>query len=189
MTRIGLILAGLLVAAGGTACSHFQPAAHPLYPGPARPPGEVARLSGPVARVDGVDVSGQASSYTLLPGCHVVELQSRIGEGSLSGAWSAEVRHRFYAFKMQAGHSYEIDAQLQPGNYSLGTGTVGGVKIKAVERDARGSVLGAIAPVRTAAEARACRASADDGVDPEPKGEGPLAPPAPQRQEEQQDKQ
>jgi hypothetical protein len=187
MIRAGLILACLLAAAGGVACGHLQPVDHPLYPGPARPSGEVARLSGPLALVDGADVSGLGSSFALLPGCHVVELQKRIGEGSTSGAWSADLRHRVYAFKMQAGHSYEIDVQLRSGNESVGNGTVGAVKITAVERDARGTAVGFLAPVRNNAEVQACRASADDSVERKPESGVALPPPAPARQEEEQD--
>jgi hypothetical protein len=183
MGSIRLILAGMLAAVSGAACSHFQSVAQPLYAGPARPTEEVARLSGPVAIVDGVAVPDKASLFTLLPGCHVVELQPRIGEGSVSGAWSAEIRHRIYALKMTAGSSYEIDVQLQPGKDALGTGTVGGVKIKAVERDARGNTVGTFAPARSQAEIAACRASAEAATDqndqPDEKPQGEVSPPAP----------
>ena len=161
------ILAFTLGAAGLAACSHFQPTARPLYPGPARPMAEVARLSGPVATVDGVAVPDKVSLFALLPGCHVVELQPKVGEGSVSGAWSAEIRHRVYALKMQAGSSYEIDVRLLRGNTSLGSGTVGGVKIEAIERDAHGAIVGTLAPVRNQAEAAACRASAEGDKDQE----------------------
>jgi hypothetical protein len=162
MMRTGLILAGLLAAAGGVTCSHFPSAVHPLYSGPARLAGEVATLTGPVARVDGADVSRLGSSFALLPGCHVVELQKKIGEGSTGGAWSAELGHMVYALQMKAGYSYEIAAQLQAGNGGVGNGTVSGAKLTAVERDARGRVQGTVAPVRNDADVQACRASADD---------------------------
>jgi hypothetical protein len=161
--RSGLLFAGALATTGGASCGHFGPVPHPLYPGPARPTEEVARLSGPVVTVDGANVSSLGSSFTLLPGCHVVELQPRIGEGSVSGAWSAEIRHAVYAFKMKAGHSYEIDVHLRAGNSSVGKGTVGGVKITAVERDPRGAVVGSTTPVRNSADAEACYAWAEGG--------------------------
>jgi hypothetical protein len=187
MVAIRLLLAGVLMVVSGAACGHFQPAAHRLYPGPARPATEVARLSGPVATVDGVAVPDKTSLFTLLPGCHVVELQPRIGEGSVSGAWSAEIRHRTYAFKMRAGSSYEIEVHLQPGNDALGTGTVGGAKIKMVERDASGALAGTIAPVRNEADIAACRAAAEGGADeaaendqkPQAEAPAPATAPAP----------
>jgi hypothetical protein len=139
------------------ACSHFQPASHPLYAGPPRPTAEVAGLSGPVATVDGVDVSSVGSSFTLLPGCHVVGLRRRIGEGNVNGAWSTELRYAIYAFRMTAGSSYEIDVHLQPGNAGVGNANVGGAQVEAVERNPAGKVIGVIAPVHKPAEVEACR--------------------------------
>ena len=66
-----------------------------------------------------------------------------------------------------------------------GTGTVGGVKIKAVERDARGNTVGTFAPARNQAEIAACRASAEavtdqnDQQDEKPQSEVPPPAPAP----------
>jgi hypothetical protein len=178
MALTGLLFAFLLAATAGAACSHFQPVPQPLYPGAARPNAEVARLSGPVATVDGLAVPEKASLFALLPGCHVVELQPRIGEGSVSGAWSAEIRHRTYVFDMKAGSSYEIDVQLQQGKDALGSSTVGGAKLKAVERDARGAVVATFAPARNPAEIAACRVSAEAGGEqkPEPEQQGAGAP-------------
>lgn len=160
----------LLVAFVG-ACSHFQPATHPLYAGPVRPTAEVARLSGPIATVDGVDVSSVGTSFSLLPGCHVVELRRKIGEGSTSGAWSTELRYTRYAFRMRAGSSYEIDVQLQPGNAAMGSANVGGVTIEAVERGPSGKIVGVIPPVQKPAQIDACvawdkqtNATASDGA-------------------------
>jgi hypothetical protein len=185
MVAIRLLLAGVLVVVSGAACGHFQPVAHHLYPGPARPATEVARLSGPVATVDGLAVPDKATLFSLLPGCHVVELQPRIGEGSVSGAWSAEIRHRIYAFEMKAGSSYEIEVHLRPGSDALGTGTVGSAKIKVVERDASGALVGTIAPVRNEADIAACRAAAEGGADeaddqqPQAEDPAPATAPAP----------
>jgi hypothetical protein len=110
-------------------------------------------LNGPVAAVDGVDVSRLGTLFTLLPGCHVVEMKDNIGEGSVSGAWSATLEPRAYAFRMQPGHSYGIEIRLQT------TGSaIGWVKIDAVERDGSGVVLGHIAPLRSEAELQACQA-------------------------------
>jgi hypothetical protein len=144
----------------------------PLYDGPTRTAQEVAMLSGPVAKVDGVDVSEQGAVFALLPGCHVVTLQSRIGEGGVSGAWSADVRKQVYAFRMKAGNSYSIDVRLLPGNHSVGTANVGSVKILAIEQDGRGKKIGTLAPARGRADIEACHAWAADAYgQAEPEGE------------------
>lgn len=141
-----------------SACGHMGATPRPLYDGPARSAQEVAVLSGPVARVDGVDVSSRAPSFALLPGCHVVTLQSQIGEGGVSGAWSADIRNPVYAFRMRAGSSYSIDVHLLPGNHSVGTANVGSVKVVAIEQDSRGKKIASIEPARTQADIEACHA-------------------------------
>jgi hypothetical protein len=64
---VALLLPACIVRGG-------QPLA--LYPNPEspRPPAEVARLFGPIAAIDGQDVSRQGKSFALLPGCHIVRL-------------------------------------------------------------------------------------------------------------------
>ena len=145
----------------GAACAPLRSAPFPLYPPPVLAPAEVATLTGPIATVDGVEVPPKPS-YALLPGCHVVVLQSRIGEGGLSGAWSTEIRHPGYVFQMKAGHIYTIEVRLLPGsNLSVGTATVGGVKITAVEQDPSGRTLATIAPARNRATLAACAADSE----------------------------
>ena len=121
----------------------------------------MALLNGPIDSVDGTDVSRLGNSFALLPGCHVVGLPTRIGEGSVSGAWSVDLGRRFYAFRMQAGRSYIVEIHLQPGTDSVGTGTVGGVEITAVEKDAHGKTLRTIPPARGEADIAACQASSN----------------------------
>jgi hypothetical protein len=148
-------LAAIVAIAGIATCAHFGPTPYPLYPNPARPlpAHQLAMLNGPVAAVDGVDVSRLGTLFSLLPGCHVVEMQENIGEGSVSGAWSATLAPRAYAFRMQPGRSYGIEIRRQT------TGSIiGWLKIDAVERDGSGAVLGHVAPLRSDAELQACRA-------------------------------
>jgi hypothetical protein len=148
----------LLAAIPGlaTACGHVGAPPHPLYAGPTRPANELAMLSGPVAKVDGIDVSHLGALFSLAPGCHVVELQSSIGEGGVSGAWSADIPSHVYAFRMLAGRSYVIDLRLLPGNHGVGTANVGSVKIKAIEQDSQGNKLGNLTPVHGHADITAC---------------------------------
>lgn len=166
------LLAIFVLVAIAAACGHFQPRAHPLYPGPARSAAELARLSGPIAKVDGADVSSLGGTFALLPGCHVVELRRKIGEGTVSGAWSADLRQTIYAFRMKAGQSYEIDIQLQSGNNaSVGNATVGSVSVQAVERDASGKTVAIIPPVRKNADIEACQVWEEDLAKAQPTAE------------------
>ena len=155
-------------------------------------------LSGPIATVDGVDVSHQGALFSLLPGCHVVVLQSQIGEGGVSGAWSVDIPRHVYAFRMTAGNSYVVNVRLLPGNHAVGTANVGGVKLTAVEQDSQGKQIGKIEPARGEEDIAACQAwaagkygqpeaapspeepapEADDGDRPvEPAAGDPPAPP------------
>jgi hypothetical protein len=147
-----------LALAGSIGCRHIGPTPYVLYPGPAQAPERVATLDGPVATIDGTDVSQHGSTFALLPGCHVVVLQARIGEGGMGGAWSTVIQHRTYAFQMKAGHTYAIQVRLKSGDQSLGTGSVGEAKIEAFERDEKGQKVGALAPVRSNADVEACHA-------------------------------
>jgi hypothetical protein len=165
MTRIAsmFVLAAALTVAFAS-CRHFQADAHPLYEGDVRPAAEVATLSGPIAKVDGVDVSHMGSLFAILPGCHIVELPTQLGGGTPSGAWSVSIGHVSYAFAMKAGHFYAIDTDLQPGSSaSMGNASVGGVKVTATERAADGKVIAKLAKIRTKADIESCEA-ADAGL-------------------------
>ncbi len=167
--RLPIIVTGAIAIAGSAACGHFAQRPHQLYPEPTRPADQVAMLSGPVGTVDGTDVSRQGSLFSLLPGCHVVSLREQISEGGMGGAWSAELPRTVYAFHMVAGRSYEIQVVRQSMGVTSGTVTTfgdapasGGITIRAVERDANGTALGKIAPVRANAEIEACQAGSGE---------------------------
>jgi hypothetical protein len=191
MTRTAstFALAAVLTLAFAT-CRHFQYDAHPLYEGEVLPGTEVAKLSGPLAKVDGVDVSHLGTLFALLPGCHIVELPTQLGEGTSSGAWSVNIGHVSYAMVMKAGRLYAIDTELEPGSSaSTGNASVGGVKVTATERDADGKVLAKLPRIQTKGDIASCRATdaslrarparpqqRDAGVAP---SEPPAAPSAP----------
>ena len=168
MTRIAstFALAGLLAAGS---CRHFQRDAHPLYEGAPRPSTEVARLSGPIAKVDGVDVSELGGIFALLPGCHIVQLRARIGEGTGTGAWTEEIGRVVYAIAMRAGRVYVIDVELKAGGSasSVGNAGIGGIKLRAVEQDAEGKVVAKLSKARTKADIEKCR-EADASLRAEP---------------------
>jgi hypothetical protein len=108
--------------------------AYPLYPNAGGvPASRLARLSGPIASVDGQDVGTKGNSFDLLPGCHIVVLQHNIGEGSSSGAWAGNFGRRVYAFKMRPAHLYTIRPEAEDS-----TGPMTWVRIIARERPPEG---------------------------------------------------
>jgi hypothetical protein len=175
MTRIAstVALAGLVAT---TSCRHFQNGADNLYEGEPRPSAEVARLAGPIAKVDGVDVSELGPIFALLPGCHIVELRPKIGEGSANGAWSADIGRVVYALPMKAGRLYVIDAELKAGgsSNSVGNASVGGVRVRAVEEDGEGNVVAKFSKAKTKADIERCR-EADASLRPKPAEAAPQA--------------
>jgi len=133
-----VILTVLALALAAPACRRIGTTpAYPLYPNAgAVPPDRLARLSGPIASVDGQDVATKGSSFDLLPGCHVVVLQHNIGEGSSSGAWVATFGRLVYAFKMRPGHAYLVGSER-----GESTGPMTWVRIIARERGPEGRAV------------------------------------------------
>jgi len=125
----------------------------PLYPGDARPPGEVARLFGPVGEVDGQDVSRMGKSFALLPGCHIVKLAEKTGEINTlsSGGYVATLPRLLYAFRMRAGLTYEIKVDAE-----VGSGPTGRIAIRAWERDEGGGAT-ELGPALSPAEIEDCQ--------------------------------
>jgi hypothetical protein len=92
----------IAVLACAAACAPLvSPAAYPLYPkidaGPG--PDKVALLRGPIAIVDGEGVSGKGPTFELLPGCHLVAVES-----DAAGKPSSII----FAFEMRPGYIYTI---------------------------------------------------------------------------------
>jgi hypothetical protein len=149
-----VMVAGLSLALFG--CAGFgQPRAFAFYPNPEHPRDRatLAQLQGQIATIDGVDVEPYGTVFDVLPGCHVVSLRHKVGEGNLSGAWTADLGPRFYAFRMQRGYLYTIDISVRFRSASHGTMT-----ITAEERDATGRVVQEVPLVRGDQDIQACRA-------------------------------
>jgi hypothetical protein len=128
----------------------------PLYPGDPRPPGEVARLFGPIGTVDGQDVSRLGKSFALLPGCHVVRPASKVAELDKTGpnAYVAAVPSDLtYAFRMQARHTYEIEVRPadNPAHTSIDAA------VHAWDRDEQGRAT-PVPPIASMEEMDACQA-------------------------------
>jgi hypothetical protein len=145
------LLGGLLLIAG---CITRSGEPHPLYPDAPRPPEQVARLFGPIAAVDGQDVSRLGKSFSVLPGCHVVQLLNKVGQINTSngGGYVGITGGALFALRMRASFTYEIEVQVE----SV-TGPVGQLTIQTWERPADGSSATPLAPARTADEIGDCQ--------------------------------
>jgi hypothetical protein len=128
----------------------------PLYPNPEspRPPAEVARLFGPIAAIDGEDVSRKGKSFALLPGCHIVRLVDKVGaiNTSSSGGYVGTIGGVIFALRMKASFAYEIEV-----GFFDTTGPTGQLTIRAWERAADGSRSTPIAPAQSEADIDDCR--------------------------------
>jgi len=146
----------LLLVVGLAGCIGREGRGVPLYGDgqSLRPRGEVARLVGPIAYVDGRDVTSLGGTLELLPGCHVVEIGGRTGQVDIMrGGWAATLPNLGYAFRMQGGHSYVIELRHDP---TLGQGPQASGRIVAYEQDPEGSVI-YVPWVRGRAAVEACR--------------------------------
>lgn len=146
-TAVALLIAGCITRSG-------EP--HPLYPNAEirRPPEQVARLFGPIAAVDGQDVSRLGKSFSVLPGCHVVQLLNKVGQINTSngGGYVGITGGAVFALRMRANFTYEIEVQVE----SV-TGPVGQLTIQTWERPADGSSATPLAPARSADEIADCQ--------------------------------
>lgn len=148
-------LFGLALVSSLVGCGIGSARGTRLYSGAELPRDQVARLVGPVTRVDGSEVPNGDGAFELLPGCHIVEIGGRIGSVSNSpvSGWAATLPRLFYPFRMRAGHSYSIDFQPQP---SLGLGPVGWGQLRAVEQDRSGASR-IVEPARSLEDVEACQ--------------------------------
>jgi hypothetical protein len=161
------------MAAGGFALGACMGApaetrGYPLYPesGARRPRAEVAKLSASlpggaspsggsatfIKAVDGRDVSTLDTAFELLPGCHVVQTDSRLFLASEVVTWSGELGSRTFAFEMKPGYSYTVVVEL-----AERMGSSASVSVYATEQDPWGAQTVTIAPLAPGAEADACR--------------------------------
>jgi hypothetical protein len=145
----------LLLAAAGSGCLGV---AHPaaLYGnGDHLASDQVATLYGPIASVDGKDVSGKGRTFELLPGCHLVQLLRQVGDSSNTGSWSAHLPPYLFAIWMRPGRAYVISYQVQSNGGPTGT-----IYFDAEERDRSGTVR-RFGPARGQEDVERCK----DGPD------------------------
>jgi hypothetical protein len=129
----------------------------PLYPNGETvrlPRSQVALVAGPIAKIDQKDVAEQGGRFELLPGCHVVELDSRmVPDGNnLSGGmyWTGSFPRTIYAIRMKAGARYEIRRDI------FADGQTGRLVLSASEEEASGATT-ELAPAKSAEDLKACR--------------------------------
>jgi hypothetical protein len=150
------IAAALPLSVALSSCANFgQPPAFAFYPNPEHPRDRsmLAQLQGQIATIDGIDVEPYGTVFDVLPGCHVVSLRRKVGEGNVSGAWMADLGKRIYAFRMRSGYLYTIDISAR-----FGSGAHGTLSIMAAERDATGRVVQEVPLARRYQDVEACRA-------------------------------
>jgi hypothetical protein len=130
----------------------------PLYPNGATtrlPRNQIAQVAGPIAKIDGQDVSEQGGVFDVLPGCHVVVLDTRPSADaySLSSGmyWSGQYDATIYAFRTKPGARYVIRRDLQ----TQGSGQ-GRVVLSAREEEPGGLVTD-LFPATSADDIKACK--------------------------------
>jgi hypothetical protein len=107
-TAFAVAVAG---AVGALGCIHHSSSGFPLYTPaiPRLPANEVAHLYGPIATVDGRDVSEHGRSFDLLPGCHIVVTQKQMLDFDNAVSVSGQFPPMTFPFRMKAGHTYVIE--------------------------------------------------------------------------------
>ena len=148
--------AALAVSSVLPSCIGGQQTAVALYDGDPAPSSEVARLSGYVRYVDGVDVATRGSVFELLPGCHLVGTPDSWGRSEASyGAAVVNTGRLDFALVMRPAHHYAIEVDTDHA-----TGPTGRAWVMAVERDPSGKITKTFGPVQNEEDAERCLAAA-----------------------------
>jgi hypothetical protein len=150
----------LLPLALALGCLASEPPAVALYPNGETtrlPPTQVADLVGPIAKIDGREVSGLGGRFDLLPGCHIVELDRHSDNSSYSLTGGVYLTGSFpgtvYALRMQAGARYFIKRDT----IVEGIGVAVRVVLSARE-EAPGGAVTDLSPAKSMDDLKACRA-------------------------------
>lgn len=148
------LVPALLAVGAVSGCIHNDRGL-PLYGGDTLPEERVARLVGPIERVDGKAVPGGTGTFELMPGCHLVQIGGSVGtafKAAPEDGWVATIPRLVYAFPMRAGHSYSISFEPAP---TLGKQSVGTGRMLAREDDRKGHRQ-VISPARTREDVAEC---------------------------------
>ena len=115
---------GLSLAVG--ACIVKSSAPYPLYPdGNPRPDNQVGILVGPLAVVDGQDVSGRGQTFALLPGCHSFRWLRTTGEVNAGAGYVTSLPEQTLWISVEPGHSYTFETTLHEVGSPVGSATIG----------------------------------------------------------------
>lgn len=146
---LGPLAALVLVSACG------EPRAYPLRSAGKVPVSQLARLKGPIASVDGEDVSTHGDLFVLPAGCHVVTTVSEWSDNDGQMGVTVHLRPSSYAMAMRPGHHYVV-------RFFAGTSNAvtASFSMSAVEEDANGDVVRKLEPA-SPAELAACRAGSN----------------------------
>ena len=148
---------------------------YPLYSSGAAPrlPGnQVAQLSAAlpggaspgggsgafIKSIDGRDVAALDTAFELLPGCHIVQTESRLRVANEMISWTGELGTLTFPFRMKAGHEYTVVVEL-----AEGLGGTARVAVYGVERDPSGAQTQVIPAAKSAGEVQACRTGSAPG--------------------------
>jgi hypothetical protein len=107
-------LAAAVLTAAGCAPRNELPV-YPLYPQSAQPtaPESAARLVGPIAAVDGRDVSAlSAWCLELLPGTHLVETRSDALDSTNYVTVVGRTGRSVFSLTMKSGHTYIVSQRV-----------------------------------------------------------------------------
>jgi hypothetical protein len=138
MRRWSVLLS--LVGIMSVACSQSAGAGYPLYKPelPRRSAAQVARVQGPLAKIDDRDVRELGRAFDLDPGCHVLEVEA----GSRT----------VFGLAMTAGAAYVVE--VRPG---AGDATHPPVTVRETAPDGTTTTWGPMQPENAAAKCRALR--------------------------------
>ncbi len=106
-----------------------------------------------IKTVDGREVSTLDTAFELLPGCHIVQTQSRLLVTNEVMSWSGELGSRTFPFRMKPGHTYTVVVEL-----AERFGGTARVSVYGIEQDSSGRTTQTIPPATQAEQVRACQA-------------------------------
>jgi len=114
----------LLLAISG--CLTEEQHAYPLYQGVERPHDRVGILMGPIAEVDGKDISGKGKSFALLPGCHTFRLVRTTGQmDNAGGGYVTTLPQGMLWIMVERGHYYTFETTAHDSSGPVNTLSMG----------------------------------------------------------------
>jgi hypothetical protein len=104
-----------------------------------------------IKKVDGKDVSTIDTAFELLPGCHIVQTESKLLISNAVLTWHGELGPRIFAFQMKPGNTYVVKLELVES-----MGSSGRIFVYGLEQNAAGDVVQRIEPTKSGDDVRTC---------------------------------